>query len=108
MAQIHGCRAGMIGHAGNGDVPLQYAYYTADHPNLDLIPLQKSTLLDVQFQKGSQISFLAYGILNVVRISTDGLDAIVKGKSALTHRLQNFLSQVAGHEATAVGRSFLV
>src|SRR5262249_24629538 len=72
---IHRRRARVIGEALDRHVPPVYANYAFDHPDIDLLGMQKAALFDVQFKVRGDVAGPTNHAGELVSVAADELDA---------------------------------
>src|SRR5512138_616605 len=105
---IHRRRAGVVREAGDGDLPLVDADDALDYADVELLAVERTTLLDVQLDVGGDRPALALHARELRRIAADERDAFANGLAAPAHEREARLGQRTDHRLAADEATFLV
>ena len=98
----------MVGKAGHRHFPLLDTDDPLDDADVDVIPLERATLLDVQLEVAGDIALDAPRLRETPRITAEKRYAVADGLSAATLVLQLVGGELPTHGAAAIQSTLFV
>ena len=112
LTLAHWRGAGVVGEAGDGDVVAPDCHDAVNDPNARPALLERSALLDMQFDVSPPVAWLAYGLLDAIGLPADPANAIGAGHAVPCLRqitsLQITRDDPASGRTAPEGRAFFV